>query len=341
MKIVFIVVVVITLLFYHFVGKYQTTEPINMHTNGGSRIPVVYRDDYNIRLNGMEKFHSFDTEKYGHIADYLKASAVSHRFDFIEPPIATENQILGIHTRRYIDSLRNPSNVARIAELPILESLSATILKRKMLDPMLYASGGTILAAKLAIKHGLAINLSGGYHHAESDSGGGWCYYNDIMMAVMDNLDLKILIIDLDAHQCNGIGRIKLEKGWNNVFIFDMYNKDVYPHDIVAREAINVKIELRSGVEVQEYLTKLKEGLESTFSQFSPDLIIYNAGSDVLRGDPLGGMNLSPDGMIKRDSMVWEAASTGKIPLVFLLSGGYQKNNARIISESIRSHVGR
>ena len=73
---------------------------------------------------------------------------------------------------------------------------------------MLYATQGTVDASCLAIERKWAINLAGGYHHASGNSGGGFCIYPDISLAI-ENLrkfhrKTKILIVDLDAHQGNG-----------------------------------------------------------------------------------------------------------------------------------------
>jgi histone deacetylase 11 len=71
-----------------------------------------------------------------------------------------------------------------ILEVPGICCLPTVCLRKKILDPMLLATGGTILAAELAIKHKWAINLSGGYHHASQDAGSGFCAIADISIAI-------------------------------------------------------------------------------------------------------------------------------------------------------------
>ncbi|KAK3251164.1 hypothetical protein CYMTET_39489, partial [Cymbomonas tetramitiformis] len=105
--------------------------------------------------------------------------------------------------------------------------------------------------------------------------------------------------------------------------------------DHFAKKAIDNCVELCSGTEDKTYLDKLDEALGRARTEFSPDLIIYNAGTDILNGDGLGQMKISPLGVQQRDEVVFEFAKAMKAPIVMLTSGGYQKNNAEIIADSI------
>ncbi len=141
------------------------------------------------------------------------------------------------------------------------------------------------------------------------------------------------MIIDLDAHQGNGPERDFMQD--KNVFILDMYNAEIFPGDEAAKKGIALKVELESGTRDEIYLSRLKKSLAEAFSRFHPDMIIYNGGTDVLQKDPLGLLNLSPDGVIKRDELVFRQALSRKIPIVMLLSGGYQQSNYEVVGRSI------
>uniref|UniRef100_A0A803R701 Histone deacetylase domain-containing protein n=1 Tax=Cannabis sativa TaxID=3483 RepID=A0A803R701_CANSA len=98
------------------------------------------------------------------------------------------------------------------------------------------------------------------------------------------------MIIDLDAHQGNGH-----ETDFSNdsrVYILDMFNPGIYPLDYEARRYIDQKVEVVSGTRTHEYLQKLDEALEVAAHAFDPELIIYNAGTDILDGDPLGRLKV-------------------------------------------------
>ncbi|XP_054162088.1 histone deacetylase 11-like [Oppia nitens] len=191
---------------------------------------------------------------------------------------------------------------------------------------MKWQTSGSILAAQLAIEHGWAINLGGGFHHASQLKAEGFCLLADISLIIKylwkyRNPDLKFMIIDLDAHQGNGYAidkSILLSKERDQIYIFDLYNKDIFPNNAFAKLAINEHIEISSDIQDDEYITLLKKNLACAFNEYKPDLIIYNAGTDVLNGDPLGNMNLTITGVIDRDQIVFEHAKTNNIPIVML-----------------------
>jgi histone deacetylase 11 len=166
---------------------------------------------------------------------------------------------------------------------------------------------------ELALQYGWAIALLGGMHHASWNRGGGWCVYSDIPLAIKHLLTVdrakKFMVIDLDAHQGNGMERDKLDNMiTEDVYILDMYNEGIYPMDDYAKQAIDVKIELYGNTGDKVYLKRLTKGLEKAFAKFQPDIIFYNAGSDILAGDPMGGLNVTLEGLIKRDELVFQYA---------------------------------
>lgn len=74
--------------------------------------------------------------------------------------------------------------------------------------------------------------------------------------------------------------------------------------------------------------------------KFWPELIIYNAGTDILRGDRLGRLAITPAGIERRDELVFRFAhNKGDIPLVMLLSGGYQRNNGEVVANSLANLI--
>eukprot|EP00475_Leptophrys_vorax_P010118 TRINITY_DN16798_c0_g2_i1.p1 TRINITY_DN16798_c0_g2~~TRINITY_DN16798_c0_g2_i1.p1 ORF type:complete len:218 (+),score=12.70 TRINITY_DN16798_c0_g2_i1:92-655(+) len=166
----------------------------------------------------------------------------------------------------------------------------------------------------------------------------GFCVLADITLVVkMARARMgvtRVLIVDLDAHQGNGHGTDFLRD--DDVFIVDVYNGSIFPWDTAAKAAIRVKRELRSGTGTSQYLQAVADALQEVdASSFAPDLLVYNAGTDILVGDPLGRLAVSAEGVRQRDEMVFRFARDRKIPIVMLTSGGYQPNNARIVADSI------
>ncbi|KAE8612853.1 hypothetical protein XENTR_v10013012 [Xenopus tropicalis] len=178
----------------------------------------------------------------------------------------------------------------------------------------------------------------GGFHHCSGDRGGGFCAYADITLAIKFLFERvegvsKATIIDLDAHQGNGHERDFMED--KRVYIMDVYNRHIYPGDHSAKRAIRRKVELDWGTEDKEYLNKVETHVRGALNEERPDIIVYNAGTDILDGDPLGGLSISPQGIVKRDEIVFAVARSQRIPILMVTSGGYQKRTARIIADSI------
>lgn len=115
----------------------------------------------------------------------------------------------------------------------------------------------------------------------------------------------------------------------------DVYNNRIYPKDHEAKRGIKRKIEIDPFTSDYEYLELVEMNLEAAFQEFRPDILVYNAGTDILEGDRLGLLSISPSGIIRRDQIVFMKARERRIPIVMLTSGGYQRCTARIIAESI------
>ncbi|KAH8278520.1 hypothetical protein KR018_004354 [Drosophila ironensis] len=304
-----------------------------------SKLPIVYSKNYAVRFGGLERLHPFDAAKGKHIKKILCAELQLNDGSFYEPKELTKQQLLRHHTRDYINSLKWSMNVACITEIPVMAFLPNAIIQRSYLRPMRFQAAGSILAGKLALDYGWAINLGGGFHHCCAYRGGGFCPYADISLLILKLFEQepfrvrRIMIVDLDAHQGNGYGRDF--SNVTSVYILDMYNACVYPIDDVAKLSIRCCVELRHNTEDAYYLRQLSRCLMQSLAEFRPDVVIYNAGTDVLKGDPLGHLAITPEGVLERDRLVFSTFRALNIPVVMLLSGGYTKESAGVIADSI------
>ncbi|XP_038005478.1 histone deacetylase 11 isoform X2 [Motacilla alba alba] len=279
--------------------------------------PIVYSPDYNITFMGLEKLHPFDAGKWGKVINFLKEEKLIADDLIVQAREATDEDLLVVHTRRYLNKLKWSFVVATITEIPPVAFLPNFVVQRKVLKPLRTQTGGTIMAGKLAVDRGWAINVGGGFHHCSSDKGGGFCAYADITLAIKGNGHERDFMDD------------------PRVYIMDAYNRYIYPGDGFAKRAIKRKVELEWGTEDTEYLQKVQTHVEGALNEFKPDIVVYNAGTDVLDGDPLGGLAISPQGIVKRDEVVFRAARSRGVPVLMVTSGGYQKRTARIIADSI------
>ncbi|KAL3818961.1 hypothetical protein ACJIZ3_004866 [Penstemon smallii] len=302
-----------------------------------SKIPLIYSSSYDISFLGIEKLHPFDSSKWGRICRFLIAEGLLDKKCIVEPLEAKKDDLLVVHSESYLNSLKKSLNVSTIVEVPPVALLPNFLVDKHVLYPFRKQVGGTILAAKLAKEKGWAINVGGGFHHCSAERGGGFCVYADISLCIhfaFIRLNIsRVMIIDLDAHQGNGHERDFCDD--RRVYILDMFNPNIYPFDTEARRSINQIVEVASGTDTNEYLSKLDSALKVAACAFDPELIIYNAGTDILDGDPLGMLKISPDGIAMRDEKVFVFARERNTPLVMLTSGGYMKSSAKVISDSI------
>ena len=193
----------------------------------------------------------------------------------------------------------------------------------------LVATGGTVLASKLAIKYGLACNTAGGSHHANFDGGAGYCVFNDVAVAAQYLLNRglagRILILDLDVHQGNGNSDIFKDN--RNVFTFSMHSKSNYP----AKKSISdLDVELDDNMEDNEYIKILNFYLNQ-FNQENFDYVFYIAGVDIHFNDRLGKLKISDEGIKERDEVVTENFFSKGIPLCGVLGGGYNKDPDKLV----------
>jgi len=260
------------------------------------------------------------------LAAFEASGGEAHR---LCPTPVTRDQLERIHAPSYLDRLdyprTRPGEVAEILEIPAAARASAEDLERFYLAPMRLGTGGSLAATAWVLEEPgarIAVNLSGGYHHAMADRGTGFCAYNDLALAAelaTRVFGLKhILCIDLDAHQGNGTARIF--RGHERWALLDLYNQDIWPGDEIASAATRHLRPLPAGMAAADYLATLDEGLHAGLAA-APELVLYNAGTDVLDSDPLGGFKLSLPDVRERDRRVLAACS--HVPVVTFASGGY------------------
>ncbi len=184
------------------------------------------------------------------------------------------------------------------------------------------AVGGTILTAKLALKHGIACNTAGGTHHAFPDYGSGFCIFNDLAIAarVLQQLGLveKILIVDLDVHQ--GDGTAFIFQNDKSVFTFSMHCEINFPG---KKQTSDLDIPLPEGLDDDGYLRILAKQLPDLLTQEKPDLVFYDAGVDPHVGDRLGKLALTDLGIYRRDMLVLSTCLAAGYPVASVIGGGY------------------
>ena len=281
-------------------------------------LPIINHEDYFAKIGDD---HKFPINKFGELANYLKKIKIAKKF-YIPYPCSDET-LMRAHSKKYIDQIKNKTlddNSIKKIGFPLVDS----VVQRSLV-----ATGGTVLASKLAINFGLACNTAGGSHHANFDCGAGYCVFNDVAVAakylINRGLAGKILIVDLDVHQGNGSADIFKDN--RNVFTFSMHSKSNYP----AKKSISdLDVELDDKMEDKRYIDLLKFYLNQ-LNKENFDFIFYIAGVDIHYDDRLGKLMISDAGIKERDELVTENFFSKGIPLCGVLGGGYNKNFSKLI----------
>ena len=281
-------------------------------------LPVVNHKDYEAKLNDDNKF---PIKKFGELAKALIKNKIVKNF-YIPEPCSVET-LKEAHTEDYINKIKNKTldkNEIRKIGFPLVDS----VVRRSFI-----ATGGTVLATKLALNYGIACNTAGGSHHATSNEGAGFCVFNDVAVAAKyltsRGLANKILIIDLDVHQGNGNSEIF--KNDNQVFTFSMHSKVNYP---AKKSVSDLDIELEENLEDREYIDILKNNLKY-LNEEEFDFVFYIAGVDIHYNDRLGKLKISDNGIFERDELVIENFFSNKIPLCGVLGGGYNEDFNKLV----------
>jgi acetoin utilization deacetylase AcuC-like enzyme len=275
-------------------------------------LKFVYNDAYWMVDIGN---HVFPLMKYRLIYETLISWGVKKE-NVLESRPAPDEDILRVHTPKYLKKLK--SGKLSHAEMMTLElPYSPDLLHFARLHV-----GGTTIAATRAMEEGITAHLGGGFHHAFSDHGEGFCVLNDVAVAIEKLRHLgviqKALVVDCDVHQGNGTAAIFSKKEY--VFTFSIHQMDIYPAD---KSESTQDIGLWSGEGDDVYLNALQSQFPRIFEEFRPDLIFYLAGADPYEKDQLGGLLLTLEGLKRRDEILIGSARKLGIPLVILLAGGY------------------
>ncbi|MFC1676363.1 histone deacetylase [Planctomycetota bacterium] len=299
---------------------------------------IVYSANYNIKIFGLERLHPFDMCKYDRIYKQLVKDALLKPDDVYVPAPITEKEILRVHSQEFLDSLKDSRTVATYLEAPAVGILPALMVDEGVNRPFRHSSGGTLLAARLALQHGIGINIGGGFHHAKPDYGEGFCVYADIPIAIRtlqaENKIDRTLIIDLDVHQGNGTAVCLADD--SNSFTFSMHQDDIYP---IPKERSDLDIELKAGTNDAIFLNILSRQLPRLFKQAKPDIVFLVAGCDTLADDPLASLEMTEQGIVKRDAMVIDACVQNNVPVIMTLGGGYSPNAWHAQYASIRNVI--
>ena len=283
-------------------------------------LPIVNHPDYVAQIGDD---HKFPIKKFGELFKLLKNDRIIGEKNLHIPSPASLEDLARVHTHEYIEKISNLT-LSQEEEKKLGFPMVPSVRQRSFV-----ATGGTILAAQLALNEGLACNTAGGSHHAFANSGNGYCVFNDVAVAakklITENHIKNILIFDLDVHQ--GDGTAKIFENDENVFTLSIHSKKNYP---LNKQLSNLDIELDEGIKDDEYLEIVFNALEE-MNKKKFDYVFYVAGVDVHEDDRIGKLKISTEGIKRREELVIHNFYKKRVPLCGVLGGGYNKNFNQLV----------
>ncbi len=285
---------------------------------------LVYDDRYNLDLGD----HVFPARKYGLIRDRQLADGVASLEDFEAPSPPEDDDLTLVHDSGWIRRLQ--TGTLSIPELMRLEMPYS----RRIVEVFRLAAGGTVLAARLALRDGLGFHVGGGFHHAFRDHGEGFCAINDVAVAIRrlqrDGRIERAMVVDCDVHQGNGTA--SLFAGDSQVLTLSIHQYNNYPAE---KPPSTIDINLPDQTGDEEYLEQLKRHYVPALAAHRPHLMVYLAGADPYYQDQVGGLALTMAGLRQRDLFVIGTALRSGVPVAVTLAGGY----AFELEDTVTIHV--
>jgi acetoin utilization deacetylase AcuC-like enzyme len=283
-------------------------------------LPLITHPAYSTPL---PEEHRFPMAKFRLLVEHLRRLELLKSEQLHQPQAVPRRWLELVHPRSYHEAFarqRLSAAEARRIGLPPTPG----VVRRSWL-----AVGGTVLTARLALRHGLACHLAGGTHHAFATFGSGFCIFNDVAVAarvlLAEGLVRRILVVDLDVHQ--GDGTANLFATDPRVFTFSAHGERNFP---LRKAQSDLDLPLPDGTEDQPYIAAVAAVLPDLLTEVKPELVFYNAGVDPHRQDRLGRLCLSDVGLLQRDRMVLETCLRERVPVATVIGGGYDELSALV-----------
>ncbi|KXF81406.1 histone deacetylase family protein [Enterovibrio coralii] len=294
-------------------------------------LPVVYHPIYSDFP--IPDGHRYPLSKYRLLKEHLIDNnwpVVEHRPERLESA-----QLKAIHDPEYVDALLS-GTIPLVKMRRIGFPWSDALLQRS-----LTSLGGTTLTVDLALAHGVAIHLTGGYHHSHYDFGGGFCLFNDLVLAAQHALAYphidKVLIVDCDVHHGDGTASLTAER--DDIITLSVHCEKNFPS---RKPDSTIDLPLPIGTDSESYLHAFLPCLKLALAQHQPDMVIYDAGVDIHIDDELGYLSVCHEGIAKRDAAVFDACADHQIPVAAVIGGGYRTDHAQLVplhAELVRAAI--
>jgi len=305
--------------------------------NNPNKGKVAYFYDHDVGNYHFGTWHPMKPHRLTITHNLVLNYGLYKKMNVYRPRRATEKDMIKYHSADYINFLKSV--------VPDKAELASEMLRRfnlredcPVFDGMwdyctMYAGGSIDAALKLNNNMcDVAVNWSGGLHHARKDEASGFCYINDIVLAILELLRYhpRVLYIDIDIHHGDGVQEAFYITDRVMTVSFHKYGDNFFPgtgdiNEIGARNGkyYSINVPLRDGIDDKGYLSLFKPIIQATMESYRPSIVVLQCGADSLRHDRLGCFNLSFKGHAECVRFV----KSFNLPTLVVGGGGYTVRN--------------
>ncbi len=228
--------------------------------------------------------------------------------DVVKPQPIDPEALTAFHDGRYLELLKEAS-MGKVSPETLSHGLGTADnpIVPGIYEWSLVTAGGTALGADWIAKgeRDVAFNLLGGFHHARRSRAEGFCYINDVVVAILDllNRGLRLAFVDIDAHHCNGVQEAFYGDDRLLMISFHESGETLYPgtgnvFEIGEGKGLGytVNVPLEAGTDDEVYLEAFREVVPPLILAFRPDILVAELGADTQISDPLTHLRLTNNG---------------------------------------------
>ncbi len=254
----------------------------------------------------------------------------------IAPISASRVALEKFHTSEYLDILERAGHGSISPDEALKAGLGTPDcpIFENMFEYVSLAAGATLTGVDLILRGDadVAFNPSGGFHHAQPDHAAGFCYLNDIALAllVLREAGKRVLFLDIDVHHCDGVQDAFYAAGDVMTVSLHESGKTLFPgtgFEVEQGEGGGlgqcINVPLPVGTYDEAYERVFREVAVPAIKEFNPDIIIVEAGMDALAGDPLAHLHLTNN---VHAHIIDRVMQFGK-PMLVTGGGGYNVEN--------------
>lgn len=274
--------------------------------------------------------HLMPIRKFALVADGLRDAA---DIRLARPAPVSEGDLLRVHTPGYLAAIKTgePRDLAQSQKFP---------WSPELFESVCLTSGGCLAAARQALQDGASAALASGFHHACADHGEGFCTFNGLIVALealCASGEIKRgAVLDMDLHYGNGTAALAAARP--HVFALSLYGNDFADNfcfrDVSQRHhedgRNHLSFPLPAGCDRATMLALMDETLPLIAAQ-KPGLLLYQAGADPYFEDPYSPLALDHADLRARDRRVFEFAKAHRLPVAWVLAGGYTADVSKIV----------